>query len=585
MTLDFPAHISLLQQLLDHRRDIVDRIEGTLLNVRGKETSKSRNRQHFDRLLHACFFEVPGLPRVLSRLRGQLAASHLADGFEPMPQDRYSQELDPLQLIVRAYLYWDDHRWPGRSGRLAYAETIYAAFMLRQLEYASLRIWDDGHDAAPPHLQEIQRLLDRLNSAAGAVAFVRDARWLIHTAQSPLTRHLLPYFRIAEHIAGSFTGPERLGIHKAGAKLAGGHLRSQLHYRVWDTGRPMSDPELVAFMRSSNSMDAALLVHDLVPLLAAYDTACRQEDAAARLDLADAILQGISADPDLLVARLDLLAPSTTIEHLHVGEGDGRVTRRTPRGEAHGAHLTQYGALIGSLAGPLKEDASAFDPSEMAYSPLGITYGFCADILSHMAIGTLLSPSSREIGLEDVFASRGNLDEKVARTEAWQALPRREGEREHFDHSPEWARQMFGRTLDALAARAARAQLPNASSLPDARLYVVPASGSRDGAREDFAPSGVASAQHYCFTSNVERASSNGAIPWPRHQMLTDRSEGRYLASAEENGEWFGISKIILTEYTSQGKDAVVTDVPHAVVEVLRVTCPGLIVLSPGLSG
>ena len=39
------------------------------------------------------------------------------------------------------------------------------------------------------------------------------------------------------------------------------------------------------------------------------------------------------------------------------------------------------------------------------------------------------------------------------------------------------------------------------------------------------------------------------------------------------------MSKIILTVVTSQGKDAVITDVPPAAIEVLRLTCPGLLML------
>ena len=243
------------------------------------------------------------------RVNGQLAAAHVADGFEPVQLDGYSGEFDPLQLILQAYLHWERTRWPGRSGRLSYAQTIYVAFVIRQIERLSLRIWDERDDRAPARLVELQGLLGRLNDDRSPVVLVRDIHWLMQTAQGPLTRQLLPYFKVAEQVAETLGGPGRLEFHRAGAKLAGGHLRSQLRYRMWDTDRTIDDPEVLAITRNSNAMDSALLVRDLVSLLEAYDTACSASDLAGRTAWADAILQGLSADPELLVIRLDLLGP------------------------------------------------------------------------------------------------------------------------------------------------------------------------------------------------------------------------------------------------------------------------------------
>ena len=103
--------------------------------------------------------------------------------------------------------------------------------------------------------------------------------------------------------------------------LTGGHLRSQLQHLSRRTGWAFDDPQLLALTRSSNSMDMALLVRDLVPLLDAYSAACARHDSDARVALADAILQGLSADPELLLTRLDLLGPSTMIEDLFLDRG------------------------------------------------------------------------------------------------------------------------------------------------------------------------------------------------------------------------------------------------------------------------
>ena len=273
MTVSFSDHLSLLAAFLDRRRQIIDDIEGRLLNVQGKATSQNRDRTHVERIISSCFFDTPGLPNTLSPLGGQLASAHLLDGFDPVRLERRSDQLDAVALVFRAYDHWDRHRWPGRNGRLALAQALYCVFILQQLELLSLRVWDDGNASAGDRLREVQSLLDKLNGTTGSTVFLRDARWLIQTAQGPLTRHLQPYFRTAELISSSFTESDRLEIHKAGLRLAGGHLRSQLRYRAGETGRASDDPEVLAITRNSNSMDAALLVGDLVPLLEAYKDA------------------------------------------------------------------------------------------------------------------------------------------------------------------------------------------------------------------------------------------------------------------------------------------------------------------------
>ena len=210
-----------------------------------------------------------GLPPHFSKLKGQLAATHLADGFEPATGDGYSREVDPVELVFRAHHQWDRDRWPGRNGRLVFAQGLYAAFFLRQLEPLSLRIWDEGDDTAAERLQQVQRLLDLLNTA-GFAPRVRDARWLIQTAQGPLTRHLKPYFTTADRISQSFTERTASRFDKAGVMLASGHLRSQLRHRFVGDRLGVQRFPRAGHDTYSSAMDFALLVRDLVPLLRAY---------------------------------------------------------------------------------------------------------------------------------------------------------------------------------------------------------------------------------------------------------------------------------------------------------------------------
>ena len=572
MRFSFSDHIRLLEQFLAGRQQIVDDIDRRLLNVRGKATAQGTDRGLFDDILTNCFFESPAVSTEGSRLKGQLAAAHLADGFEPVHADDYSREIDPVGLVRYAQHVWDRNRWPGRNGRIAYAQSLYAVFILRQLAHLSSRIWDEGNQMASKRLQQVQRLLDLLNTA-GAAPIVRDARWLIQIAQGPLTTHLKPYFVIADRVAGSFTDRDRREIHKAGAALAGGHMRSQLRHRSWQTGWAYDDRQVIALTHLSNSMDIALLIRDLVFLLEAYNAACQEPDGNERLELADAILQGLSADPELLLTRLDLLGPMTMIEDLFSARGEDGEMRYTTEGQAHREYLEKYAALIGQTAASLKEDALSLDPAHAVYSPLGIVYGFCADILSNMVLNTLHASSSADLSFEDTFISLGQLEQKRARAQEWQCLAKAEGERDAFEYSTEWAAAMFARMVSGLDARAARPTEPNASAFPASRLYVVPRGATIDSWPEGQLPAGIVSAQEHCLTSDVTRARDTAATALSRSRLSTDRAEGRFLASVEADGEWFAVSKALLTICTSQGKDALICDVPPGVIDMLRLTC------------
>ena len=211
MRFPFSDHFGLLEQFLHRRQSIARELERRLFSGQGKAAAQNGDRETMADVFDACFFQSPGISADLSRLKGQLEAAHLADGFEPVRYDGYSRELDPIELVFRACHYWNLTRWPGTKGRLAFAQSLYAVGLLRQLERLSLRIWDpstalgaSGNDESVERLRQMQRVVDLLNTAGSSaqeLRFVRDARWLIQTAQGPLTRHLAPYFTKAAKIS------------------------------------------------------------------------------------------------------------------------------------------------------------------------------------------------------------------------------------------------------------------------------------------------------------------------------------------------------------------------------------------------
>src|SRR5205814_9477452 len=100
------------------------------------------------------------------------------------------------------------------------------------------------------------------------------------------------YFDVAGQIAESFSEEDRIEIHKAGVRMAGGHLRSQIRYHATKQGASLDETSVVLSTRDTNALDFALLIQELVPLLEAYERACQRDDSRRRLELADAICQG-----------------------------------------------------------------------------------------------------------------------------------------------------------------------------------------------------------------------------------------------------------------------------------------------------
>jgi hypothetical protein len=51
MTVSFPAHVALFNELLTRYQAIVEQIESRLLNVQGREPSRNRSRDYLGRQL------------------------------------------------------------------------------------------------------------------------------------------------------------------------------------------------------------------------------------------------------------------------------------------------------------------------------------------------------------------------------------------------------------------------------------------------------------------------------------------------------------------------------------------------------
>ena len=373
----FQAHLQLLRLFLSHREDIVESIE-SVLNAQRKPLSHLQDRSLLSRHFEDCFFTHTAVTSSQTHLRAQLEQAHSAAGFTPRQVDYLHNDLiHPAEMMIRAFHFWQQTRWPGRNGRTHYAHTLFNLYAIRCLQFLSMRLWDEDPGSAGGRLAEIQSVLDELwkTSPAGHPVIVRDARWLIPLAQSLITDELAPYFVVARQVAETLPEADRLEIQKAQVRMLGGHLTSQIRYYCTKDGLSIDDHSVVIRTRTSNALDFALLVQGLVELLKAYDRSIQSGDERVRLEMAGAISQGLSADPELFLNRVDLLSAYSMIEHVFITtDPDGRAVY-SPLGRRHVRLLKEYVTLVDRLASLCVKMSKTSGPLTAAFLPTELSAG------------------------------------------------------------------------------------------------------------------------------------------------------------------------------------------------------------------
>jgi hypothetical protein len=571
----FQSHIELLQFFLDHRDEIVERVQA-VLNAQRKPTEYLQDASLLSRHFEDCFFTLTGVTDSQSRLRGQLEEAHWASGFRPreMP-GLHNGLIDPAEMMTRAFYLWRQTRWPGRNGRVRHAHTLFNLYVIRSLELLSIRLWDDGSSTAGDRLSHVQGLLDQLwtTTPADQPMFVRDARWLIQMAQSPATDALGAYFEVASKIEETLSEEDRIEIHKAGVRMAAGHLRSQIRYHSTKKAVPFDEESLILSTRNSNALDFALMIQELVPLLEAYERAWRSEDAQKRLELADAICQGVSPDPELFLNRVDLLSAYSMIEHLFITtDRDGHVVY-TPMGRRHVQLLQEYRTRIARVSKPLHDVCPHFRPVDGAYSPYGILYGFSSHLIEHMALKASQPDAATHFSLEDVFA--GGDTDTLAWVSGWRKLPHLQREVEKlFDYPQQFAEGIFDRIERALRRRASDGEA-NAGA-QTGRLFILPGDDPQADSKGSLIPDLPV---RYIGSSDMQIVAAHKADYCDEPSLLSDRREGKCLLSYKTPGGWVAITKAILTEVIGAGRDAKIAGLPPAAAAVLKLMCPDLVVL------
>ncbi len=574
----FQANLDLLRLFLTHREDIVENIEA-VLNAQRKPLPYLQDQPLLSRHFEDCFLARPAVTASQTRLRGQLEAAHWAAGFRPRQvQGLHNDLIHPAEMMIRAFYCWQRTRWPGRNGRMHYAHTLFNLYVLRCLQFLSMRLWDrlwddDPQEKAGGRLAEIQGVLDELwkGSPAGQPVIVRDARWLIPLAQSLITDELAPYFAVARQVTETLPEADVLEIQKAQVRMLGGHLTSQIRYHCTKQGVSMNEPGVVLRTRASNALDFGLLVQGLVGLLKTYDCALQSGDERMRIDMAGAICQGISADPELFLNRVDLLSAYSMIEHVFIAP---RPLIYSPLGQRHVRLLKDYAALIDRLSVPLRYDLPRFRPVDGGCSPFGVIFGLPSHLIEHMALKAFEHDAETRFSLEDVFAGPDPDGAKLAWVNGWRKLPHIHSEVQRlYDYPQQFAEEVFHRIEHEFRRRDSNSQASGGSRT--GRLYIV----SGDGPETDAKASAIPELQARHFVSTDKQiVATHHAEPYEPAQLLAGRLEGHFLVSYQTPGGWIALKKDLLTEVLGAGRDARMVGLPLEAAQVLRLMCTDLVI-------
>ena len=567
----FQANVELLRLFLRHREDIVESIEA-VLNAQRKPSRYLQDRSLLSRHFEDCFFARTAATASQKRLRLELEEAHWAGGFRPRQvQDLHNDLIHPAEMMIRTFYCWQQTRWPGRNGRMHYAHTLFNLYVIRCLQFLSMRVFDEGPSGAGGRLAEIRGVLDELwrSSPGDQPVIVRDARWLIPLAQSLITDELAPYLEIARQVAETLPEADVLEIQKAHVRMLGGHLTSQIRYHCTKEGVSMNDQSVVLRTRTSNALDFALLVQGLVGLLKAYDRALLSGDERMRLDMAGAICQGISADPELFLNRIDLLSAYSMIEHVFIATDlEGHVAY-SPLGQRHVQLLKEYGGLIARLIRSLRDDFPRFRPVDGGFSPFGVIFGLPSHLIEHMALKALEHDAEARFGLEDVFEDSDTSAAKLAWVNGWRNLPHIDREVQRmYDYPQQFAEDIYDRIESELRGREA------CDGSRIGRLYIA----SGDDPQTDSKVSGIPELPHLYFASpDRQIVGSHKAELYDQAQLAAWR-EGHFLVSYETPDGWIALKKDLLTEVLGVGRDARIVGLPLDAAQVLRLMCTDLVI-------
>jgi hypothetical protein len=257
-------------------------------------------------------------------------------------------------------------------------------YFLYVLALCATRAWDEGDPGAS--LDRVTALLAQLQGPAGSGRrFVDDAATLLWIAVSTYEPDELAYRRLLERVR-ALPDVQRRRVARVGAPLLGCHLRWGFpHLYERDLGR----------MRADNFIDYPWLFFSVASLADEYAAlAAKNGPEGERLDVAAALLNGLSPDPEAFIGEPPAALAPWQGEHARVR------------------------ALIARHRDQLVRDFRRHTPTG-GYSPLGFHFNFPHNAVFAMAVLGLLDGDTPRVSLDALLTGRdagvGELAESLTR--------------------------------------------------------------------------------------------------------------------------------------------------------------------------
>jgi hypothetical protein len=346
------------------------------------------------------------------------------DGFHALHDwDGIAETVNAASIPIDVLDFLGRQR-PGEPCDRAALAILIDYYFLYLLALLSLRVWDGGD--ADGQLARLDGLLAALQGPEGSgQRFVEDAASLILLATSHYELEERGFLPLLERVR-TLSPSRLLAVAIGHAAAMGCHLRFGFEATY---GRSLTA------MRDDNVADYPWLGASLLILMREYAARCESgADPAARRDLVEAIVSGLSADPGAFLERTPLTAAWP---------------------DAADAH--EFSALVARYRGALVDDADASRPGK-SYSPLSFLFNFSQNVLKGMVIDSLLWGESSPVTLNDMLRAAGG-PAGEARLKMAAALERYARARPHrirgqllpvIVYDPGAGRHAFARTMAAL---------------------------------------------------------------------------------------------------------------------------------------
>ncbi|MBX7184012.1 MAG: hypothetical protein K1Y01_02610 [Vicinamibacteria bacterium] len=341
------------------------------------EVSKARTFDRAARRLrdgmrvHA--FEADGAAVFSGRWVKALEQRTRQDGFHALNDwdgkaDRFNDDIIPVEVAN----FVERMIRPADAGRARAALAILLDYyFMHLLGLLALRAWDEGD--ADRNLGEVTRLLRRLQDAEGSgQVFARDAEGLIIIATSHFEPDIAAYDRLLERVRRLGT-EHRVNLAAAHAAILGCHLRFGLEVTCASNLRALRD---------DNVPDYPWLCEAVATLLEAYAAAAAKGDASGRRRMSEAILLGLTPDPDAL------LGPDPPAALAGCQEQRDRLR------EIFAAHRPL-----------LLDDFEAHRPEPSAYSPFSFTFNFPHNLVKGIVVDAAFRGAPWPLSLDDLVTA------------------------------------------------------------------------------------------------------------------------------------------------------------------------------------